>query len=93
MLENRLLGIAIPASWNVMQRPWRTTFAPILNSFSRSVSNFRFGSKADERGHRHKGPLLGVKQTESARKRTLTPERPLLGVERTYRQHGRRVRC
>ncbi len=35
------------------------------------VANVRFGSKADERGHRHEGPLLGVKRTKRVEKRTL----------------------
>ena len=37
MSANRSRGIATSASWNVIQRPWRTTFALILISFSRSV--------------------------------------------------------
>ncbi len=69
-------------------RPWLTTFAPIFNSYSGSVSNFRIGSGADERGHRHKGPLLGVKRTKRVEKRTLALELPLLGAEQTYRRHG-----
>ncbi len=34
---NKLLGTATSANWNVTYRPWRTTLAPILTSFSRSV--------------------------------------------------------
>ncbi len=39
-------------------------------------------SKADERGHRHKGPLLGVKQTKSGAKRTSAFEGLLSGRQR-----------
>ena len=49
ILVNRHLGIATSASCNVMQRPWRTTLAPILIGFSRKVSNVRFGSTSDVR--------------------------------------------
>ncbi len=35
MSANKLLGIANSASWKVMKRPRRTTFAPIFISFSR----------------------------------------------------------
>ncbi len=41
------------------------------------------GSKADERRDRQEGPLLGVKQTKSGKKRTSALERRLSGVERT----------
>ncbi len=34
---NRERDTATSASWNVTYRPWRTTLAPILTSFSRSV--------------------------------------------------------
>ncbi len=37
MLANRLLRAATSASWNGIVRPCRTTVAPILISFSRSV--------------------------------------------------------
>ncbi len=37
---------ATSASWRVMDRPCRTTLAPILTSFTQSVTNFRWGSKA-----------------------------------------------
>ncbi len=101
---NNRRGLAISASWNVTYRPCWTTLAPILVSFSRSVvsgqcstssgsANISCGSRADERGRRHEGLLLGVNRTKSVGKRTSTLECPLLGAERTYRQLGRRVRC
>ena len=31
---NGVLGMATSAIWKVMQRPWRTTLAPIFTSFS-----------------------------------------------------------
>ena len=34
---NSSLGTATSANWNVTYRPWFTTLAPILTSFSRSV--------------------------------------------------------
>ena len=34
---NKLLGTATSANWNVTYRSWRTSLAPILTSFSRSV--------------------------------------------------------
>ena len=39
IFRNRSLGTATSANWNVTYRPCRTTFAPILTSFSRSVVN------------------------------------------------------
>ncbi len=63
------------------------------NSFHLIGLDGRSGSRADERGRRHEGPLLGVKRTERVEKQTLALEGPLLGPERTYWRHGRRVRC
>ena len=40
---NRVLGMAPSAIWKVMQRPWRTTFAPILISFSRTALTSAYG--------------------------------------------------
>ncbi len=37
IFRNRLQGTATSANWNVTYRPWRTTLALILTSFSRSV--------------------------------------------------------
>ena len=37
IFRNSSLGTATSANWNVTYRPCRTTFAPILTSFSRSV--------------------------------------------------------
>ncbi len=37
IFRNRSLDTATSASWKVAYRPWRTTLAPILTSFSRSV--------------------------------------------------------
>ncbi len=37
MFRNKFLGTATSASWKVTYRPWLTTLAPILISFSRSV--------------------------------------------------------
>ncbi len=37
MSANRSLGMAISAIWNVTNRPYRTTLAPILISFSGSM--------------------------------------------------------
>ena len=37
IFRNNSLGTATSANWNVTYRPWRTTLAPILTSFSRSV--------------------------------------------------------
>src|SRR5208282_5716420 len=34
MSANRFLGIATSAIWKATERPWLTTFAPILMSFS-----------------------------------------------------------
>ena len=34
MSANRFLGIATSAIWKATSRPWRSTFAPILISFS-----------------------------------------------------------
>ncbi len=34
------------------------------------ATRVRCGSKADERGHRHEGPQLGVERTKPAEKRT-----------------------
>jgi len=39
IFRNSSLGTATSANWNVTYRPCRTTFAPILTSFSRSVVN------------------------------------------------------
>ena len=39
IFRNRSFGTATSANWNVTYRPWRTTLAPILTSFSRSVVN------------------------------------------------------
>jgi hypothetical protein len=36
---NKLLGTATSAKWNVTYRPWHTTLAPILTSFSCSIVN------------------------------------------------------
>ncbi len=78
---NRHLGIATSASWNVIQRPWRTTLAPILIGFSREVSNDRFGSEADVRRGCFPRPELGVERKQSDGKRTLLTDCRLLGVE------------
>jgi len=42
MFANRWRGMATSAIWNATYRPWLTTFAPILISFSRSVVNEAF---------------------------------------------------
>ena len=39
IFRNSSLGTATSANWDVTYRPWRTTLAPILTSFSRSVVN------------------------------------------------------
>jgi len=38
---NNSLGTATSAIWNTIFREWRTTFAPILISFSRKVVNVK----------------------------------------------------
>ncbi len=56
--RNRFRGTATSANWNVTYRPWRTTLAPILISFSRKLvcdqgstyccgSNVSYGSQAE----------------------------------------------
>ncbi len=88
IVANSRRGIATSASWNVTYRPCRTILAPILISFSRSVSDFRLGSPPDQR-HRHPESLhLGVQPTKSGRKRTSALECRLLGVERSHRRPG-----
>ncbi len=37
IFRNSSFGTATSANWSVTYRPWRTTLAPILTSFSRSV--------------------------------------------------------
>ena len=102
--SNICQSTATSTNRNVTEWTWLATFAPIFSSFSMSVvkdQRFitlgrvrgRIGSKPDERGHRHEGPLLEVKRTKSARMWTSKLESPLLGAERTYWRHGRRVRC
>ena len=39
MARNNSRGTATSAIWKIICREWRTTFAPILISFSRSVVN------------------------------------------------------
>ena len=46
--------------------------------------DFRNGSTTDLRRHHQEGLLLGVKRTQSVRKRTPPLEGRLLGAERTY---------
>ncbi len=82
IFRNSSLGTATSASWKVTYRPWLTTLAPILTSFSRSVvndqcstsfgtANFSFASTAVLRRDRLEGLLPGVKQTKSGAQRTL----------------------
>ncbi len=58
----------------------------------RAEANFRFGSTPEEQRRRQEGPLISEKQTKMMRKQTSRFECRLLGVEQTYRRHGRRVR-
>ncbi len=39
IFSNRFLGMATSANWNVTERPWRSTLAPIFTSFSRNEVN------------------------------------------------------
>jgi hypothetical protein len=46
MSANICRDIATSAIWNVMERPWLTTFAPTLISFSRVDKNLTLGTRA-----------------------------------------------
>jgi hypothetical protein len=44
------------AIWKMMERPWRTTLAPIFTSFSRSVVNDQVATVAGSASVRRKKP-------------------------------------
>ena len=57
---NKLLGTATSANWNVTYRPWRTTLAPILTSFSRSVVSDQCSTLFGQGQRPHKiGQIVG----------------------------------
>ncbi len=44
IFRNSSLGTTTSANWNVTYRPWFTTLAPILISFSRSVESDQYSA-------------------------------------------------
>ncbi len=90
---NRARDTAISASWNVTYRPWRTTLAPILTSFCRSIVNDQ-RSASSGGAHVACGSFLPVYRGSQQRpevgvKRTFPREGPVLGAFRTCIGHGR----
>ena len=72
---NSRRGIATSVSWNVTYRPCRTTFAPILISFSRSVVSDQCSTSSGKASVR--GDLAAVEfQLQAAVE--IDPQRPLL---------------
>ncbi len=61
--RNRFRGTAISANWNVTYRPWRTTLAPILTSFSRSVVTDQCSTSFSKANVRMKLPKFSARQT------------------------------
>jgi len=58
MARNDARGTATSAIWKTTFRAWRTTFAPILISFSRSVVNVQWRTERGSTACRRKFPGL-----------------------------------
>jgi hypothetical protein len=77
MVRNNSRGPATSTIWKTICREWRTTFAPVLISFSRNVVNVqgraeKTCSNAAGSQNPEKQPVLAVSQQSNGKSRSTT---------------------